>query len=128
MSRVITIPLTPVPYVRQTRFTNRKHPPLSRYRHYKRDLALLWLTTVGVLPSCGLGLTFELPMPKSWSQKKRDRMTGQPHQQKPDLDNLLKAWADALYADDSRIWEYLHLRKRWAETGAIVVTLEEPTR
>ncbi|MCR4339433.1 MAG: RusA family crossover junction endodeoxyribonuclease, partial [Gemmatimonadaceae bacterium] len=34
---------------------------------------------------------FRLPMPPSWSNKKRLAMIGQPHAQKPDIDNLLKA-------------------------------------
>jgi len=32
-----------------------------------------------------------LPMPKSWSKKKKSAMAGRPHRQKPDRDNIDKA-------------------------------------
>lgn len=56
-------------------------------------------------------------MPPSWSEKKRREMEGKPHQQKPDLDNLLKS-LDALYEDDSVIWK-ISAEKVWAREGFI---------
>ena len=38
-----------------------------------------------------------IAMPVSWSKKKRDKMRLQPHKQRPDLDNFLKAIQDALF-------------------------------
>jgi Holliday junction resolvase RusA-like endonuclease len=64
-------------------------------------------------------------MPKSWSKKKRERMDGQPHRQRPDLSNLIKALEDSLYEDDSKIWQYRGLEKRWGETGQIIIQIEE---
>jgi len=63
-------------------------------------------------------------MPQSWSKKKREQMHGQPHQQRPDLDNLLKALADAIYEDDCRIWNYRSISKRWGNEGLIAITKE----
>jgi Holliday junction resolvase RusA-like endonuclease len=74
-----------------------------------------------VLPQCGAHVIFHLPMPSSWSRKKRDELRGQAHQQNPDADNLFKALGDALYADDSGIWD-VRITKRWADVGAIEIT------
>jgi Holliday junction resolvase RusA-like endonuclease len=57
--------------------------------------------------------SFWLPMPASWSVAKRATMAGQPHRQKPDLDNLIKALLDALYSDDSGIYS-VEAYKMWA--------------
>ncbi|AIV30125.1 endodeoxyribonuclease RusA [Enterobacter cloacae] len=47
-------------------------------------------------------------------------MDGQPHQQKPDLDNLKKSLLDALFEDDSHIWD-ARTSKVWGETGMIII-------
>lgn len=67
-----------------------------------------------------LKVTFFVPMPMSWSQKKRTLMVGTPHQARPDVDNFLKAFMDALCSDDSYIYD-VHALKFWAETGAIEI-------
>ncbi len=72
------------------------------------------------VPESGAHITFVLPMPPSWSKKKRDAMDGQPHQQKPDLDNLKKSLLDALFEDDSHIWD-ARTSKVWGETGMIII-------
>ena len=69
----------------------------------------------------GAQIIFRLPMPKSWSKKKRAEFNGKYHKQKPDLSNLLKAIEDAVMADDSAISSYRSLEKRWAETGSIEI-------
>jgi len=73
---------------------------------------------------------FYLPMPASWSKKKRAALLHSPHCQKPDLDNLAKAVLDGLLpviGDDSRVWQFDVLRKLWAEHGGIGITIEELT-
>lgn len=59
-------------------------------------------------------------MPKSWSNKKRNEMLGKPHQQKPDIDNLIKAVLDCLCKDDSYIWNVTAL-KQWDINGSITI-------
>jgi Holliday junction resolvase RusA-like endonuclease len=68
------------------------------------------------------------PVPASWSEKKRQKaITGQIKPgKKPDLDNVTKAWNDALngvvYRDDSlicRMW----LEKRYGPQPLVVVTV-----
>lgn len=68
---------------------------------------------------------FLLPMPASWSGKKRLEMLGLSHETKPDTDNLLKAFCDALTDDDSSIWEK-KASKFWWNEGKIVVVRNEP--
>lgn len=63
---------------------------------------------------------FHIPMPKSWSKKKRELMNGIPHQSKPDIDNCLKALFDSLLEDDSTIWA-VTASKYWSEQGRIEI-------
>ena len=76
------------------------------------------------LPESGYHVTFILPMPRSWSKRKRDDMDGKPHQQKPDKDNLEKAILDAVYADDCCVWDG-RATKLWGKEGKIIVKTEQ---
>lgn len=76
------------------------------------------------VPASGYHITFRLPMPSSWSKKKRAAMDGKPHQKKPDKDNLEKAFLDALCKDDSFIWDG-RVSKFWATEGSIEVLTEK---
>jgi Holliday junction resolvase RusA-like endonuclease len=67
-----------------------------------------------------LDIQFFIPIPKSWSLKKRNAHIGLPHKQRPDLDNLIKAVQDILLSEDSRIWE-VYASKRWSEHGLIII-------
>lgn len=65
-------------------------------------------------------IVFFISMPKSWSKKKRDLMRGQPHQETPDLDNLLKAVNDALLEQDKIIFQ-IGASKWWDDDGKIII-------
>ncbi len=67
-----------------------------------------------------IDLLFIISMPKSWSDKKRKEMNGRCHQQKPDWDNLAKAFCDALTGNDATIW-HGSAKKYWGESGAVLV-------
>jgi len=60
-------------------------------------------------------------MPKSWGKKKKEYFNGKPHQQKPDKDNLEKSLLDAIFNDDSHIWDG-RVSKIWGEEGRIIIT------
>lgn len=60
-------------------------------------------------------------MPPSWPEKKKALYDGQPHQVKPDADNYLKAFMDALCADDSYVFD-ARVQKYWAREGSIELT------
>ena len=67
-------------------------------------------------------IEFHIQMPKSWSLKKKDRCDGKPHQQRPDLDNLLKGWKDSVYEEDAVVW-HVEATKLWTfGPGYIMVT------
>jgi len=65
-------------------------------------------------------VTFYIPMPKSWSKKKKSEMLMKPHDQKPDVDNLSKALNDAVLDDDSKIWSQW-CEKYWSIDGCIKI-------
>ena len=68
-----------------------------------------------------LDICFFIPMPKSWSKKKRSAMAGTPHKQRPDLDNYIKGLLDALLEEDCKVWR-LSARKIWVDTkGCITI-------
>lgn len=67
-----------------------------------------------------LNLTFRVPMPPSWSEKKRIELDGTPHQQRPDIDNYLKAFLDALCEEDSYVWD-VRATKLWSREGGIEI-------
>ena len=94
----------------------KKRPAVLRYWAFCDELRLLYKKEV---PS-SLALTFNMPMPKSWSKKKRLEMQGKPHQAKPDIDNLIKSFLDALCEDDSYVYR-IRGEKYWADEGSISV-------
>ena len=68
-----------------------------------------------------LDIGFFIPMPKSWSKKKRLEMAGTPHKQRPDLDNYIKGLLDALLEEDCKVWR-VSARKIWVDTeGCITI-------
>lgn len=115
------IAVTPVGKPRMTqRDVWKQRPAVMRYRQFCDDLraALPGYVLPGVLK-----LTFYLPMPPSWSADKRRSHIGAPHEQKPDIDNLCKAFMDA-FGPDAHVHE-LHATKYWSETGAIDLETSE---
>jgi len=98
----------------------KKRPCVLRYFEFA-DKMKLRSKQVGCELGHVLSCTFILPMPKSWSKKKRAEMDGKPHQQRPDLDNLLKALKDSLLDEDCVVWKYEEIEKRWGDLGKIII-------
>lgn len=106
-------PITPIAKPRMTQRDRwKKRPCVVKYHHFK-DCCRGY----GVRLFESMEVEFHMPMPKSWSKKKRAEMVGKPHRQIPDLDNCQKALNDIL-DNDSHIWR-IHATKMWAEVGAI---------
>jgi Holliday junction resolvase RusA-like endonuclease len=59
-------------------------------------------------------IEFYVEMPKSWSKKKKALHINQPHKQRPDLDNYIKAWCDSVFEEDSVVWRF-KASKRWTD-------------
>lgn len=93
----------------------KKRPCVERYWAY-RDL----VKTFDIQLPAPARVTFYVPMPKSWSKKKKLAHMGRPHTQKPDIDNYLKGFLDAIYEDDSHVWS-IWAQKIWREEPGIKV-------
>ena len=93
-----------------------RRPATERYWAFKNEVKRLKLD----LSESGASIIFMIPMPQSWSKKKKLKMVGAPHKQKPDLDNLIKGLGDAVYRDDSCISD-ICASKIWAVSGAIII-------
>lgn len=112
------IDVVPVAKPRMTQRDRWKQRPIVlRYRAYADALRV---AHPDPLPDV-LEITFWLPMPRSWSRAKRERMRGEPHRVKPDLDNLTKGFVDALHPRDQEVWSCC-AAKRWADRGCVVIT------
>lgn len=103
------IPLAPLPKPRMTRSDKWKQRKcVVAYRRWCDQLR----KHIDTIPD-ELQVVFAIPMPASWSAKRRASMDGEPHQQRPDLDNLLKALMDATKKDDSHVHS-IQAKKIWA--------------
>lgn len=92
----------------------------------KRPVVVRYFAFRDAVKASGMKITdnsfiaFGLPMPDSWSKKKKTKFDGMPHRNKPDIDNCAKSVFDALFNDDSCISK-LHCRKIWSYEGFIEV-------
>ena len=94
-----------------------KHRPIhKRYFKYCEDVRKLKIS----FPYKHAHIIFVLPMPGSWTKGKKKSLMGEYHQQTPDIDNLFKALADAIYKNDSHIAD-VRISKIWGNKGAIII-------
>jgi Holliday junction resolvase RusA-like endonuclease len=93
-----------------------KRPPVVRYFAFCDEVRIHNVS----IAEHGDHVIFIIPMPGSWSKKKRAEMDGFPHRQKPDADNLLKSILDAVHKDDCGIWD-VRVTKRWGVQGEIQI-------
>lgn len=87
---------------------------LEKYNQYKVDLLAEAKAKRFTLPPVGASITFFIPVPPSWSKKKKKMHHGRFHQSKPDIDNLQKALLDSLMKEDKEI-AHLEVSKRWVD-------------
>jgi len=109
--------ISPVPAPRQTRSDNwKKRPCVMKYRAFKDECRLKKVE----LPKAFAHVTFVIPFPKSYSLKKKKSLNGKPHLQTPDLDNMCKALIDAVYSQDSDVYD-IRISKYWGYEGKIII-------
>lgn len=109
------IPVTPVAAPRMVRSDRwRGRTPVLKYFEYKDHLRSSF---TGELAET-FEVIFVLPMPESWPKKQRRQMIWTPHRQRPDTDNLLKAFKDALCEKDERVYHDTSW-KFWGNEGCI---------
>lgn len=119
----VSFDITPIGYKRMTRFS-KFNPEMQSYYVYKGMVGALAIQKRFKLPD-QFQVVFIVPMAPSWSKAKRELMEGRPHQQKPDVDNLLKALLDALRPGaDQTIWD-VSARKLWGNKGSISIETYE---
>jgi Holliday junction resolvase RusA-like endonuclease len=76
-------------------------------------------------------MTFYMPIPQSWSQKKQEAHKGDnvPHISKPDIDNLEKGLYDSLnkiiFKDDGQIYKVKEKAKYYSEFPRIEFEITE---
>lgn len=102
----------------------RKRPAVLSYWAYADDLRLQARQKQFNFPLDGCHIRFLISMPESWSKRKRRELENQPHQQKPDIDNLVKGVMDALLDDDAGVWR-ISADKLWSVRSGIIVYNDE---
>jgi Holliday junction resolvase RusA-like endonuclease len=115
----IILDITPIPKPRMVRSDSwKKRSIVLSYWAFKKELVLKAnLAKLKLEPE--INIVFYLPMPESWSKKKKAEMDNQPHKSTPDGDNILKAIFDCLCDQDNFIWKVSY-EKRWSYKGKIV--------
>jgi len=100
---------------------------LERYNEYKIALLALAKEKGFSISPQGCSFRFYIPMPKTWSKKKRSIMHFKLHQQKPDIDNLMKAVFDSMLSEDKGI-AHFEAVKFWVDfpTGWIEIVVCDP--
>jgi Holliday junction resolvase RusA-like endonuclease len=144
MVKKIILNITPITHVRTTqgdriffRIPREKLRPsglkrlirIEKYNNYKLSLLSEAKSKGFKMPHQGASIKFFIPVPKSWSKKKKKQYHKQLHQSRPDLDNLLKAMTDSLCEEDKYIAHYGELAKYWVDfdIGWIEVTIQPPS-
>jgi len=109
---VITINVAPCSKPRMTRADKwKKRPSVLKFFAFRDAVKQ---SSVHNIALESFDIEFYIQMPKSWSKKKKAKMNGEPHQQRPDLDNYIKAWCDSVFEEDSVVWQF-KASKRWTD-------------
>jgi len=108
----------------------------KKYMAWKDDIRILWnaeLIKLGIKPDEFVfdeikSITFvvTIPMSPTLSKakiKEREERIDMPHQMKPDIDNMLKAFMDALMKEDSHVHTIGKMTKIWGVHGHIKVVI-----
>lgn len=97
----------------------RQRKSVEQYFNFKNTLRVQAIQ-MGFFLGKYLEAVYFIPMPDSWSNKKKEKMNGMPHESKPDTDNITKAVKDALKKNDSDVW-WEKAEKRWSYKGSIII-------
>ena len=121
----IVFDIDPVPKPRMTQ-RDRFAPSKAAQRYFKFANAMRAMAgNKRYQITLPLSITFVAPMPKSWSKKKKAAMDGAEKKTKPDLDNYIKAFKDALCENDEWVSSYGSMKKIHGYEGKIIVHVME---
>jgi len=96
-----------------------KREVTTRYWAFCNAL-ILEINRTKLVPTNAFKIVFYLPIPASYSNKKKLQLDDTLHTKKFDLDNLVKSFCDALYQDDSGV-NYIEMSKRYSLNPRIEV-------
>lgn len=85
---------------------------LEKYNEYKESISALVKQQRFTIPEQNVHMIFYIPVPKTWKEYKKKEMHMKLHQQKPDIDNLVKAIFDSVFTEDKYIADF-RATKRW---------------
>lgn len=137
----LTIPVEPMGTVRMTSgmvkrikwygANDPKAEKVKRYLNYKEAISLYVKAVYRDKPidkPVHVNIAFHLPIPESWSGKKRREADGQLHTSKPDRDNLEKGVLDSLnkiiWLDDKQVCSGSSI-KRYSSKPRIEIEIHE---
>jgi Holliday junction resolvase RusA-like endonuclease len=97
----------------------RQREVVTQYFEYKNKVLEQAREMKFELPEV-LEIVFCVPMPFTWSEKKKVRNNKLPVKKRPDIDNYVKAFMDAMSNEDGNVWKIIS-EKRYAYRGSILV-------
>ena len=97
----------------------RQREVVSRYFEFKNQIKLQAEQMNYKLGEI-LEIIFLVPMPFTWSEKKKVKHNKLPVKTRPDIDNYVKSFMDALENEDGFVWN-IKAQKRYAFKGSILV-------
>ena len=116
-------PPIPTARPRVTRFKGTYDPRAKEKKLAQKIVASQWCRELFQKP-ISLDLKFLMPIPKTFSKKKRAQLIGSPHVKKPDTDNLIKFIMDSMsgivFKDDSCVYN-LKATKLYSETPKTII-------
>lgn len=108
----------------------KKRPSVLRYFAF-RDEVREWIQKDGMyIQEYGSHIIFRIPLTPSWSNRKKQSFLGKPHRgtkdgaRAMDKDNLEKALLDAVFGDDSWVWDS-RSTKFWHTHGEIIIVNDQ---
>lgn len=108
----VFLPVAPMPYVRTTgrqKFVDERYKKYAAYKEHVGMLAAHYIDYIDKGNAIEVELTFHMPIPASWSKKKKEEHEGRPHINTPDVDNLVKGFFDAvnkfIWVDDNQVFK-----------------------
>lgn len=118
-----TIPLAPIGKPRMTRSDKwKKRPAVVRWHQWK-DTARPHVPENLLQSPVSVSWTAYFPFPKTYSASKKASLSGKPHQQKPDRDNIDKLICDFLFEQDKGI-AFGVLKKFWDDGNGPRIEIE----
>lgn len=132
----IYLDIEPIGAVRTTQKQMYKDKRYKKYMDWKDTIRILWsaeLLKLGYVPDTvkfsmidSIDFVVTIPFGAKLSKAKteeRQSRDGTPHMMKPDIDNMLKAFMDAIMKEDSHVHTIGITKKVWGIHGHIKVVI-----